>query len=213
MMQVQIILFDGFDELDAIAPFEVLRNATEMGADVQVELVALDDCAVITGAHGLQVQPGATFEHDSKPDILIVPGGGWGNRAPQGAWAEAPRGEIPAAIAQLHQNGTTIASVCTGAMLVAAAGLLRGRPATTHRVAIEALKGAGAAIVDARVVDDGDIVTAAGVTSGLDLALWLLERYFTPEIAHKIETKLEYERRGKVWQRSAVVVTKGSHDA
>ena len=204
MMQVQIIIFNGFDELDAIVPFEVLRSATAIGADVQVRLVALDDAAVFTAAHGLKVQPEAKLAIDQQPDILIVPGGGWVGRAPQGARAEVERGTIPATISHLHQNGTTIASVCTGAMLVAAAGLLSGRPAITHHGAIEELKATGAEIVKARVVDDGDIITAGGVTSGLDLALWLLERYFAPETAHKIEMMLEYERRGTVWRRSAV---------
>jgi transcriptional regulator GlxA family with amidase domain len=87
-------------------------------------------------------------------------------------------------------------------MLVAAAGLLSNRPAITHHGAIEDLIAKGADIVKARVVDDGDIITAGGVTSGLDLALWLLERYFNPETAHKVEIMLEYERRGTVWRRS-----------
>lgn len=201
MVQVQIIVFDGFDELDAIAPFEVLQTAAAMGADVQAELVTLDSPTEVVAAHGLRIQPGAKLKAQEL-DILIVPGGGWGDRAKQGAWAEAQRGKIPAAISQLHQSGTTIASVCTGGMLVASAGLLKGRPAITHHVAIEELKAMGAEIVNARVVDDGDIVTAGGVTSGLDLSLWLLERYLSPQIAYEVEQELEYERRGVVWQQS-----------
>jgi transcriptional regulator GlxA family with amidase domain len=203
MVQVQIILVNGFDELDAIIPFEVFQSAAAIGADVQAELVALDESMVITAAHGLRVQPEAKLAIDRQPNILIVPGGGWIDRAPQGARAEVERGTIPAAISRLHQKGTTIASVCTGAMLVAAAGLLSGRPAITHHGAIEDLKATGAEIVKARVIDEGDIITAGGITSGLELALWLLERYFAPETAHKIETMLEYERRGTVWRRSA----------
>ncbi|MBD2058539.1 DJ-1/PfpI family protein [Oculatella sp. FACHB-28] len=199
MVQIQIIVFDGFDELDAIAPFEVLQTAAAMGADVQAKLVTLDGSTEIVAAHGLRVQPGAKLR--DQLDILIVPGGGWGDRAKQGAWAEAQSGKIPAAISQLHQSGTTIASVCTGGMLVASAGLLRGRPAITHHVAIEELKAMGAEIVNARVVDDGDIVTAGGVTSGIDLSLWLLERYLSPQIAYEVEQELEYERRGVVWQQ------------
>jgi transcriptional regulator GlxA family with amidase domain len=202
MVQVQIIVFDGFDELDAIAPFEVLQTAAAIGADVQTELVTLDGSKEIVAAHGLRIQPGAKLG-DQALDVLIVPGGGWGDRAQQGAWAEAQRGEIPAAIAQIHQSGTTIASVCTGAMLVASAGLLKGRPAITHHVALEDLKASGAEIIHARVVDDGNIVTAGGVTSGLDLSLWLLERYLSPQVAFEVERELEYERRGVVWQRSA----------
>jgi len=87
-------------------------------------------------------------------------------------------------------------------MLVAAAGLLAGRPAITHHGAIEDLKATGAEIIKARVVDDGDVITAGGVTSGLNLALWVLERYFNPETAHKVEAMLEYERRGTVWRWS-----------
>ncbi|WP_442786450.1 DJ-1/PfpI family protein [Leptothoe sp. PORK10 BA2] len=202
-MRVQIIIFDGFDELDAIAPFEVLRNAAEIGADLQAELVTLGSSMEVVAAHGLRVRSDAKLGIDQKLDILIVPGGGWGNRATQGAWAEAQRGEIPAAISRLHQSGTTIASVCTGAMLVAGAGLLKGRPAITHHVAIEELRAAGAEIINARVVDDGDIVTAGGVTSGLDLTLWLIERYLSIQIAHEVEKEMEYERRGTVWRRSA----------
>lgn len=200
MLKVQIIIFDGFDELDAIAPFEVFQSATAIGADVRAELVTLDDSAEIIAAHGMRIQADAPLNIDQKLDILIVPGGGWGNRAAQGAWAEAQRGEIPKVISRLHQNGATIASVCTGAMLVAAAGLLKGRPAITHHTAIEELSAVGAEIVKTRVVDDGDIVTAGGVTSGLELALWLLERYLSPQIAHQVEIQLEYERRGTVWR-------------
>jgi transcriptional regulator GlxA family with amidase domain len=202
MVKVQIIIFDGFDELDAIAPFEVFQSAMAIGADVQAELVTLDSSMEVVAAHGLRVRADAKLEIDQELDILIVPGGGWGNRATKGAWAEAQRGEIPAAISRLHQSGTTIASVCTGAMLVAEAGLLKGRPAITHHVAIEELKAVGAEIINARVVDDGDIVTAGGVTSGLDLTLWLIERYLSPQIAHQVEKEMEYERRGTVWRRS-----------
>lgn len=201
-VKVQIIIFDGFDELDAIAPYEVLQKTAVIGADVEVKLVVLGDSLEVTAACGLRVQAHAKLELDQKLDILIVPGGGWVGRAPQGVRSEVERGTIPAAILQSYRNGTVIASVCTGAMLVAAAGLLTDRHAITHHGAIEDLIAKGAKIVKARVVDDGDIITAGGVTSGLDLALWLLERYFDPETAHKVEIMLEYERRGTVWRRS-----------
>jgi transcriptional regulator GlxA family with amidase domain len=202
MIKTQIIIFDGFDELDAIAPFEVLQSAKAISADLQVELVTLNSSMEVVAAHGLRVQADAKLETNQKLDILIVPGGGWGSRATHGAWAEAQRGEIPAAISQLHQSGTTIASVCTGAMLVAEAGLLKDRRAITHHVAVEELRTAGVEIINARVVDDGDIITAGGVTSGLDLTLWLIERYLSPQIAHEVEKEMEYERRGTVWRRS-----------
>jgi transcriptional regulator GlxA family with amidase domain len=124
-------------------------------------------------------------------------------RTPKGARAEAERGVIPEALKSLHQSGTIIATVCTGAMLLAATGILRERPAITHHGAISDLQAAGAEIVRARVVDDGDIVTAGGVTSGLDLALWLVERFYGPKVVHAIEAEMEYERRGTVWRRAA----------
>jgi transcriptional regulator GlxA family with amidase domain len=79
---------------------------------------------------------------------------------------------------------------------------LRGRPAITHHGAIPDLQAAGAEVVRARVVDDCDVVTAGGVTSGLDLALWLIERFYGPKVVHAIETEMEYERRGTVWRRA-----------
>jgi hypothetical protein len=87
-----------------------------------------------------------------------------------------------------------------GAMLVAAAGLLEGRPAITHHSAIDDLRAAGAEVIHARVVDAGDVITAGGVTSGLDLALHLVERDHGSAAALAAERELEYERRGIVWR-------------
>ncbi len=176
MMKIQIVVFAGFDELDVIAPFEVLRDAMALGAALRVEMVTLDDAPAVVAAHGLPVRVEGRLQMDDRPDLLIVPGGGWNDRAASGAWAEARRGDLPAAIARVHAAGTTIAAVCTGGMLVTAAGLTVGRPATTHHSAIEEMRASGAEIIDTRVVDDGDLITAGGVTSGLDLALWLVER-------------------------------------
>jgi transcriptional regulator GlxA family with amidase domain len=139
-----------------------------------------------------------------KPGLVIVAGGGWLSGAAQGVRAEITRGDIPKILRQLHKSGTVLAGVCTGAMLIAATGLLAGRPAITHHQATEDLCGMGVDIIQARVVDDGDIVTAGGVTSGLDLALWLVERFAGSQMALQVEAKMEYERRGSVWQQSKV---------
>lgn len=202
MLKVQLILFEGCDELDVIAPFEVLQVARGLGLNLQVDLVTLDGAEEVTAAHGLRIRPTTRLDLKQPPNILIVPGGGWIDQTPQGARAEAERGLIPRAIAQLHQAGTTLASVCTGALLLAVAGLLAGRPATTHHGAAADLQSMGAELVQARVVDDGEVLTAGGVTAGLDLALWLLERSFGAEVSHQVEQLLEYERRGTVWPRS-----------
>jgi transcriptional regulator GlxA family with amidase domain len=84
-------------------------------------------------------------------------------------------------------------------MLVSAAGIARGRPAVTHHGALEQLAAEGANVVDARVVDDGDLVTSGGVTSGIDMALWLVEREWGKPLADGIAREMEHERRGPVW--------------
>lgn len=199
IMRFQILIYDGFDELDVIAPYEVLRNAASAGAIV--ELVTLEAVKEITASHGLQLRPSTQLNLEQGPDVLIVPGGGWMGRSPKGARMEAERGTIPAALKSLHQSGTVVAAVCTGAMLLAASGILKGRRAITHHGAIKDLQAAGTEIIQARVVDDRDIVTAGGVTSGLDLALWLVERFYGSKVAHEIEIEMEYERRGIVWRQ------------
>jgi transcriptional regulator GlxA family with amidase domain len=199
-MRAAVVVFDGVDELDAIGPYEVLATAAELGGDLQVELVTIEPQETVRAANGLVFQPHRTMPE--RVDILIVPGGGWSNRAPQGAYAEAERGNLPRAIAALHGAGTTVASVCTGGMLVAASGLLGGRPAITHHAAIQDLRESGAQVVEARVVDDGDVVTSGGITSGLDLALWLVERYLGADLAARVADELEHERRGEVARKA-----------
>lgn len=198
-MEVVILIFDGVDELDAIGPSEVLANAAR-SADLRVRLLTLEPSEEVTGNHGLRIRPDGWLARDEEIDLLIVPGGSWNDRAESGAWAEAQRGRLPRTVARLYSGGTTVASVCTGAMLLSAAGVLRGRPSTTHHRALDELREQGAEIADARVVDDGDIVTAGGVTSGIDLALWLVEREWGAGLAGKIATEMEYERRGDVFQ-------------
>jgi transcriptional regulator GlxA family with amidase domain len=191
-MRAEILLFDGFDELDVFAPFEILA-----GAGFDARLVSVSPEGLTTSAGGVRLTPhGALSE---APSLLIVPGGGWIDRSGAGAWAEAQRGTLPAAIAGCARAGSTVAAVCTGVMLLAHAGLLTGRPATTHHGAHDELAGYGARLIpDVRVVDDGTIVTAGGVTSGLDLGLWLVERYRGPESAQAQERRIEYTR-GPVW--------------
>jgi transcriptional regulator GlxA family with amidase domain len=189
-MQIDIVLYDGFDELDGLAPYEVLRSAAALGADIRADLVGAHGAATITGDHGARIVV------DRGPsdacDMVLVPGGGWNTRSDAGAWGEVQRGDLPARIAELHAAGRTVASVCTGGMLLAAAGLLRGRPATTHHSAMEDLKASGANVIDARVVDDGDVITAGGVTSGIDLALSIVERHAGREIAERVAREIEY---------------------
>ncbi|KTG27184.1 DJ-1/PfpI family protein [Haloferax profundi] len=195
-MHVAILLYDGFDELDAVAPFEVFQNAGAFGADCRAELVTLDDREFVTASHGMRVGVDGVLDPEvDRPDLLVVPGGGWNSRAEQSAWAEAKKGDVPDAIATLHDAGVTVAGVCTGGMLLSRAGILGGRPAVTHGSALDDLRETDADVVSARVVDDGDVLTAGGVTSGLDLSLHVVEREFGTAVADRVATEIEYERR------------------
>jgi transcriptional regulator GlxA family with amidase domain len=197
-MRCEVLLYDGFDELDALAPWEVLSDIGRARDDVDVALVTHDGDTPVRASHGAVITPHRALSE--QVDLLIVPGGGWNDRARAGAWSEVERGVLPQAIRARHEGGAIAASVCTGAMLLAAAGLLEGRPAITHHVAIDDLAAAGAKVIRARVVDDGDVVTAGGVTSGLDLTLHLVERLWGAPMALAVERELEYERRGTVWR-------------
>jgi transcriptional regulator GlxA family with amidase domain len=185
-MQTEILIFDGVDELDAFGPYEVLAQA-----GFEVALVTHPAADRVATARGAIVVPNRQLS--DRAELLVVPGGGWTNRAPKGAWAEVQRGVLPQVIAQRHAAGARIASVCTGAFLVAAGGLLEGRPAVTHRNALDELEAMGSRVIrDARVVDDGDIITAGGITSGLDLALWIVEQEKGREAAADVAAELEY---------------------
>ncbi|GAA2926702.1 DJ-1/PfpI family protein [Streptomyces thioluteus] len=216
-MHAHIVLFDGFDPLDVIAPYEVLHTAGMVsGGAVTAELVSAEGPRpVASRIDGLTLS--ATGRLDPcRADLVLVPGS-----APSGEELEAaansgygqltsttralrghgPRSSLLSLLTRaMHQPGTTVAAVCGGSLLLAMTGLVSGRRATTHHLGTDLLGAAGVDVVSARVVDDGDLVTSAGVTSGLDLSLHLVERELGPRIAHSVEILLAYERRGTVWR-------------
>ncbi|HKD01748.1 MAG TPA: DJ-1/PfpI family protein [Terriglobales bacterium] len=191
-MKIRILVFDGADELDFVAPWEIFRRAARVREDVDVTLVTLDHQPEVKAAAGLRVIPDAVL--DDAVDVLVVPGGGYVGRAARGVRAQIADGRLPRKIAELKRRGAMLAGVCSGAMILSAAGLLDGRAAVTHHDALADLRKTAANVIEARVVDDGDIVTCGGVTSSLDLALWLTERFWGAEIATRISADLEYTR-------------------
>nr|WP_203937667.1 DJ-1/PfpI family protein [Spirilliplanes yamanashiensis] len=214
MSHVQIVLFDGFDPLDVIAPFEVLVAGSDAAAaDTVVELVSAEGPrTVASGTRGLTLRATARLDPD-RPGYVVVPGA-------SGPTAGDPDevDTIPVLLARfggtdaaplmrraLDNPDVTVATVCGGSLALAMAGLIEGRTAVTHVQGMAVLEATGVRAVDARVVDDGDLVSAAGVTSGLDLGLHLLEREYGPRIAHAVETLFQYERRGTVWRRTGRV--------
>jgi transcriptional regulator GlxA family with amidase domain len=199
-MRIHIPIFDGFDELDAVGPYEVFRTAARLGADCDASLVTLSEQETVAAANGLRVVPDGVLpspDADDAPDLLVVPGGGWSD-GDGGVRREVDAGTLPEAIRAHYDTGVGVASVCTGAMLLERAGVLDGRPAVTHRTAIADLRAAGVEVLERRVVDAGAVVTAGGITSGIDLALHLLEREFGGDVAAGVAERLEHDRSGDV---------------
>ncbi|MEF8906445.1 MAG: DJ-1/PfpI family protein [Haloarculaceae archaeon] len=196
-----ILAFEGFEELDAVGPYEVFGNAGTRGADCRVELLATEPTERVTAAYGLRVEPDGVLSPEADLDLLVVPGGGWSDGdASTGSRGAAADEALLATLRDLHDGGTTLVSVCTGGMILAEAGVLDGRPAVTHHGTMAELRASDAEAVDARVVDDGDIVTSGGITSGIDCALWILEREYGADVAGAVATAMEYERSGDVYR-------------
>lgn len=207
-MHAQIVLFDGFDPLDAIAPYEVLVAGSDaIGGELVVELVAAEGPReVISGSRGLVLTATAGLD-PSKPGFVVVPGAvgpieGDPDEVDTIPVLLARFGETAAAplVRQALDNpAVTVATVCGGSLALAMAGLIDGRHANTHHLGVDVLEATGAIPVAARVVDDGNLVTAGGVTSGLDLALYLLRRTYGSQIALAVEAMFAFESRGTVW--------------
>ena len=190
-MLVDIVVFEGADELDVIGPLEVIRRAAVLGADVRARLCSREASEWVNGAFGLRFQPDSEFA-PGEADVVVVPGGGWVARNESGAWGEVRQGELPRLLAAAAEAGALMAGVCTGSLVLAHAGVIGRCRATTHRDAWADLAATGAAVVGARVVDAGRVVTSGGVTSGIDLALWLVCRHFGDDLALTVAEGLEY---------------------
>ncbi|MEE1801124.1 MULTISPECIES: DJ-1/PfpI family protein [unclassified Streptomyces] len=194
-LRVDIVMFDGVEELDCIAPHSVFSNGQ---GRAEVRYVTTGRPGLIRSAHGIGFQVEQSWSPE-KADVIVVPGGGYVRPEGAGVWAEIKRGVLPRALAAASRKGLTISSVCTGAMLLSAAGLTKERPCTTHHLAKAELEAQGGLVKSARVVDDGDLVTAGGVSSGLELGLWLFKRELGSDAVLEVEKILEYEPRGTVW--------------
>jgi putative intracellular protease/amidase len=181
-MRIVIPIFPAFTALDAIGPYEVLR----MLPDAQVTFVAATGGLVRTDSQMVGLHADAAFDEIESADVLVVPGG-WGTRA-------LLRDEaVLAWVRAIHQTTQWTTSVCTGSLVLAAAGLLDGLDATTHWGQAELLEKLGAHYTAERVVRRGKIVTAAGVSSGIDMALTLAGLIAGEQIAKAIQLAVEYD--------------------
>lgn len=189
-MRIAIALFDGVEELDFAGPWEVLAYwARELAADAEVFTVA-SSLDPVTAAKGLRVLPDRTWDDAGPIDVVVMPGG-------RGTRALLDAGEpLHDRLRALSAGDTLMTSVCTGALVYAAAGLLRGRPATTHWDALDELAALDGTIEirpDARYVDDGDMITAAGVSAGIDMALHLVVRLDSADAARSTKREIQYD--------------------
>ncbi|HEV2059089.1 MAG TPA: DJ-1/PfpI family protein [Solirubrobacteraceae bacterium] len=179
-MQVAILLFDGVVALDAVGPYDVLK----LMPDADVRLVAADAGAVATDGP-LKLVAGEALDAVPRPDIVVVPGG-------PGALAARDDDRILVWLRGAHEHTRFTTSVCWGSELLGAAGLLRGVHATSHWLVRDELCGHGAIAVDERVVVDGRIITSAGVSAGIDMALRLVAMTAGEDVARRIQLILEY---------------------
>jgi transcriptional regulator GlxA family with amidase domain len=181
-MQIAYLLYDRFTALDIIGPHDVL-NSVPGNESI---FVAEQAGPVRNESDTLSLVADASLDEVTSPDIVVVPGG-FGNRLllehePLHEW-----------IRGVHETSTWTTSVCTGSLLLAAAGLLDGAPATTHWLARDVLRELGAEPMPDRIVEHGKIVTAAGVSSGIDMALHLVKTINGVEVAQAVQLGIEYD--------------------
>jgi transcriptional regulator GlxA family with amidase domain len=185
-MQIAIVLYPGLTALDAVGPYEVLRFLP----DVEVRFVGATADPVVTDSGVLVIGATHSYAETPAPDVVLVPGSG-----PRTATAAADQ-QLIAWLRQVHETTTWTTSVCTGALILAAAGILDGLPATTHWAVQPALGALGATPRPGeRTVRAGKVVTAAGVSAGIDLALWLAAEVAGRERAETIQLYIEYDPR------------------
>jgi transcriptional regulator GlxA family with amidase domain len=182
-MQIAILLFDRLTALDAVGPYEVLSRLP----DAEVTFVAQEPGLKHTDTRQLALLATASLTEVPSPDVVLVPGG----RVEQAELMDD--GPVHKWLRAAHESSTWTVSVCTGSLILAAAGLLAGRRATSHWTALEELGRLGAEPVAERVVFDGKLVTAAGVSAGIDMALALAARIAGEQVAQAIQLGIEYD--------------------
>ena len=181
-MEIVCLLFDGITALDIVGPYEVLQRLPE----ADVKFVARQRGAVHTDNGFLALVADRALDEVTSADVLVIPGG-FATRALE------RDADLLAWIRAIDTTTTWTTSVCTGSMLLAAAGLLEGKEATSHWASLDRLREYGAIPIGQRVVEQGKYVTAAGVSSGIDMALTLVGRIAGDEFAQTVQLGIEYD--------------------
>ncbi|WP_392675711.1 DJ-1/PfpI family protein [Streptomyces sp. LN785] len=188
--QIGILLFPDVEELDAVGPWEVLSYWTRVFPEDEWAVFCLSAAGKpVTCSKGLTI--GSHYSMDDMPamDVLVHPGG-------RGTRPQLNDGQHLEWVRRQRRSVPLMTSVCTGSLVFAAAGLLSGRPATTHWASLERLKEIDPTIdvrADERFVDDGDMVTSAGISAGIDMALHLVARLSSPERARQVRRGIQYD--------------------
>jgi transcriptional regulator GlxA family with amidase domain len=181
-MRIAILIFDRLTALDAIGPYEVLSRLP--GAELS--FVATEPGPKRTDTGSLGVHADLALDELAHPDVVLVPGGAGSRPLMQDQ-------QVLEWLRGAHEASTWTASVCTGALVLGAAGILDGKRATTHWALMDRLSELGAQAVDERVVEDGKVITAAGVSAGIDMALLLASRIAGDPVAQAIQLGIEYD--------------------
>jgi transcriptional regulator GlxA family with amidase domain len=181
-MEIAIPLFDRFTALDAVGPYEVLRSVPGW----EVRFVGPQKGTVRADSGALGLSADYALEEVTEPDVVLVPGG-------EGSRPLLEDARVLSWLRDVDTRTKWTTSVCTGSLVLAAAGLLDGRPATTHWLFLEQLRELGADAVGGRFVEDGKFLTAAGVSAGIDMALHLVGREAGQEMAQAVQLGIEYD--------------------
>lgn len=188
MAAIGILIFEHVEELDFVGPWEVFTAAAHLAGDGRdsVCLIA-EDVAPLRCAKGMRVLPDVSVPEAPALDVLVVPGGLGTRRAAKNA-------TLMAWLAQRAATCQWVTSVCTGALLLVECGAARGRQVTTHHSFVETLRARGDVTVreQVRFVRDGNVVTAAGVSAGIDMALWIVGQLRDPAFARSVQHYIEY---------------------
>ena len=186
MLMIGVLLFPQVEELDFVGPFEVLSYINKIKpASTKVLLIA-ESADPVEAYNGMRVIPDVTMANCPDLDILVVPGG-------KGRYAAMKNTAIQEFIQRQAQKAKYITSVCTGAFLLAEAGLLANKKATTYHTALAELAAYSVEVLSQKVVREDNIITAAGVSSGIELGLYLLKEEFGAALAQEVADKIEYD--------------------
>lgn len=183
-----IVIFDGAEELDFVGPWEVFTAAAHVAGDAAERVLLLAEHArPVRCAKGMRVLPDVTLAEAPELDVVLVPGG-------RGTRREVDNPALIDWLARVAPRCAWVTSVCTGSLLLHAAGPARGRRVTTHWSFVEELRARGDITVleGVRFVRDGNLVTGAGVSAGIDLALWLVGQLHGPAFAREVQRYIEY---------------------